>query len=515
MSGNRRRLSAGTAPSGSPAVRTLKLFLGLGLSLIGISCRPAELSPGPLQIKGIQSGWVLDDAPGADSGYRVMFDQYPGILPAIVALRARWYRFEFRVPPKAVERAHRRREALGLPPACQLECSAEDLGWDESLLAAYDRALDTLRARNIQVLGLISNATVVAPQAEQLANSAEVAGGDGDNAYIANLGSVVFPALLRRFADRIRVWEIGNEPDVWTQRNAFVLTPEDINAGKLPGGSFIYPSNFAQLLRRTFRAARAAEKAGAPRLKTVSGGLLAMNRWNDGPSSPARNAALFYNSAGVYLQALVDAGFSHAGWEMIVKRYHRFPMEGWGLHLYVQQDTPEPGRNPWENFGRYVAAFQDMTGRLSDQHLGTGRTIPIWVTEVGFGSPVARISVAERSDSLRARYWAYAADGLDMAYQCLAQLGTRAPAFWFTLFDVPHSGIETGLFTPAWATPHFAPLMAKPAADRYRSVATAAGSLDCRRTVPGGPLRRVRCDIQPTPGGSRWNMPFAGQCREA
>jgi len=503
---------------GLRAVRTLKLFLGLGLSLLGISCRSPEvrqISPVAIQIRGIQSGWVLQDGPGADSGYQVTFDRYPGILPAIVGLGARWYRFEFRVPATAVARARRRREALGLPPACRAQCSAEDLGWDESLLKAYDRALDTLRARDIQVLGLISNATVMAPQAEQLVNSAEVAGGEGDNGYIANLGSVVFPALLRRFANRIQVWEIGNEPDVWTQRNAFGLTTEGIKAGELPGGSFIYPSNFAQLLSRTFYAARAAEKRGAPPLKTVSGGLLSMNRWDDGPASPARDAALFHNAAGVYLQAFVAAGFAHAGWRTIVKRYHRFPMDGWGLHIYVSQHTREPARNPWESFGRYVAAFQDMTGLLSENHLGSGRTLPIWVTEVGFGSPVARIPVTERSDSLRARYWGYAADGLDLAYQCFAQLETQAPVFWFTLFDVPNSGIETGLFTPAWGTPHFAPLTAKPAADRYRSVGKAAGSLDCRRTVPGRPPHRVLCDVQLSPAGSRGNMPYAGQCRDA
>jgi hypothetical protein len=497
---------------------SLKPFLPLGLSLVVLSCRPGEVpqvAPDPTGLKGIQSGWVLDDAPGGDSTYQVAFDRYPTILPTIVGLGARWYRFEFRVTAKAVERARRRREARGLPQDCRAQCSAEDLGWDAHLVAAYGRALDSLTARGIKVLGLISNATVEASQAEQVANSAEAAGGNGDNAYIANLGSVVFPMLLRRFADRIRVWEISNEPNVWTSNDAYTLTASDADTGRLPGGTFVYPSNFAQLLSRSFYAARAAEQDGAPALATVSGGLLSMNRANDGPTNPLRDAALFDNVAGDYLQAFVDAGFAHAGWQTIVKRYHRFPVDGWGLHLYVNQETAAVAGDPWANFGRYVAAFQHMTGQLSAKHLGRGRTLPVWITELGFGTPLARIPAAERSESLRARYWAYQAEGLDLAYQCVTQLETGAPTFWFALFDVPNAEIESGLFTPVWGTPGFGPLTAKPAADRYRSAGAAAGALDCRRAMRGGRLRRVRCNVGRQPAGSPPGAQFTGECRDA
>lgn len=490
----------------------LRLLLTLALGpFLGAGCRPAGVGPIPSDIKGIQSGWVLDDAPGVDSGFQLSFDRYPGILPAITDLGAAWYRLEFRVTPRAVERARRRRAALGLAPECERRCVPEDLGWDADLLAAYGRALDDLRERHINVLGLVSNATIAASQAKQLAGSAEADSGDGDNAYIQNLGSVVLPMLLRRFGDRIHAWEIGNEPDVWTQASPYGAVPES-RARPVPGGSFIYPSNFAQLLRRAFYAARAAEEEGVPPVALVSGGLLSMNMWNDDPASPGAGAGLFHNAAGVYLQAFVRAGFTSAGWGRIVQQFHRLPMDGWGLHLYVSQDTPDIQRDPWNNFGRYAAAFQAMTGAVAEGYLGAGHALPIWVTELGFGTPVARVPLDDRSDSLRAKYWPSEADGLELAYDCLAQLQTGAPVFWFTLFDVPNADIESGLFTPVWGTATFAPLTPKPAAARYRQIGVQPASFDCRRTAPETPRRRVRCKVQPAAAGTRTGEPFSGQC---
>jgi hypothetical protein len=246
----------------------------------------------------------------------------------------------------------------------------------------------------------------------------------------------------------------------------------------------------------------------------VSGGLLAMNRTDDGPSSLLRDAALFENSAGVYLHAFVGAGLAHAGWRRIVKRYHRLPVAGWGLHLYVSQDTPALAANPWTNFGRYLTAFQDMTGRLSRKHLGRNQTLPTWITELGFGTPLARFPVSDRTDSVRARYWSYEAEGLEVAYQCVAQIETGAPVFWFTLSDVPNAEIESGLFTPFWGTPQFAPLTPKPAADRYRSIGAGARTVNCYRTVPSGHPRRVRCGTRHESPGSATLAPLTGQCRE-
>lgn len=483
------------------------------------SCGPSHVTgpvPSAADLKGLQSGWVVDAAPDLDSGYQVLFDKYPAILSSVVALGARWYRLEFRVPPAGLARARRRREARGQAAECGTQCSAQDLGWDEALLDSYDRAVQSLRARKLEILGLISTATVLAPQAERLANSGELTGRDGDNAFVAHLGSVVFPLLLRRYGDRIHVWEIGNEPDVWTLRNPYALTGDDLASGKLPGGSFMFPSNFAQLLRRTFEAARAAEQAGAPPIRTVSGGLLAMNAWKDEATSPGGGRGLFRNSAGGYLHAFVKAGFAHAGWGAIMARYHRLPIEGWGLHLYVHQETPHLALDPWTNFGRYVAAFQSMTQQLSAKHLGPGKPgLPIWVTELGFGTTLGTIPAEARSDSVRSLYWSYQAEGLELAYQCLAQLRTGAPVFWFTLFDIPHAQIESGLFTPVWRTPEFAPLTPKPAAARYLALGTGGDpGVDCRRTSSGVLRGRVECKLTAQPIRDAPGEPVEGECRE-
>ncbi len=503
----------------SPRLGLVLTVVSGWLALSTTACRlpDAEVAYAPhVNIKGIQSGWVLDEGSDHGPGYQTAFERYPEVLNTIERLGAGWYRFEFRVPPRSLRAAGRRRESLGLEPDCGTNCSPEDLGWDEELLSAYDRALDELVGRNIKVLGLISNATIAAPQSRWIENSSEMSGGDGDNPAIDNLGSVVFLLLLERFADRIQTWEIANEPDVWTNNHAFELTAEDLASGQVPGGSFMYPSNFAQLLAKAFYAARAAEEKGAGSITIVSGGLLAMNSWKDDRSQALREEALFHNVSGSYLYAFVDAGVRHAGWTEIIARHGRLPIDGWGLHLYVSQQQQNISADPWSNFGRYIAAFQDMTRALSTRHLRVRRRLPVWVTEIGFATQMSTVPQTQQDASPRGLHWSRQAKALELAYRCLNQLNPGTPAFWFTLFDIPHEQIMSGLFTPVWGTPDFAPLTEKPAAHTYHELQPAPRALhDCRQSGSAGARTRgVRCEVIRRPLAQTRGDPFSGKCRD-
>src|SRR5204862_2934053 len=60
--------------------------------------------------------------------------------------------------------------------------------------------------------------------------------------------------LVNRYKTRISRWEIWNEPNAWTS----------LDAQENPtGGSFLYPSNFAWLLKRSYAEIKAAQPGAA------------------------------------------------------------------------------------------------------------------------------------------------------------------------------------------------------------------------------------------------------------
>src|SRR5436190_1540360 len=74
-------------------------------------------------------------------------------------------------------------------------------------------------------------------------------GGNGDNKYLQKFSSKAAVTLAAHFKDRVSAWEIWNEPNAWTSSPS---------SGVYQGGSFIYPSNFAWLLRHVYEGTHAA-----------------------------------------------------------------------------------------------------------------------------------------------------------------------------------------------------------------------------------------------------------------
>jgi hypothetical protein len=113
-------------------------------------------------------------------------------------------------------------------------------------------------------------------QTDWIADAYETTGGarNGDNPYIRAFASNAVAVLAKHFSGttvagdgtpvpRIDSWEIWNEPNAYTGRDA---------RGNPTGGSYVYPSNFAWLLKRSYAAVVAAQPAGA---QVIAGGLFA------------------------------------------------------------------------------------------------------------------------------------------------------------------------------------------------------------------------------------------------
>jgi hypothetical protein len=143
----------------------------------------------------------------------------------------------------------------------------------------------------------------------------------------------------------ITMWELWNEPNAWRTHNGDTFS----------GGSFIYPSNFADLLVRAAAAIREANSGST----IISGGLLSHN--NHGVLSTA-------NSGADYLQNVYAA--LHRLGESV-------PFDGLGQHLYMDQ----PGRADSGHLWQYISHMQAIVQRNEG---GSGR--PVYITEAAWST---------------------------------------------------------------------------------------------------------------------------------
>jgi hypothetical protein len=334
--------------------------------------------------KGIQDGWAVDDSD------HVLLT--PTVAHRMRESGARWVRLNFRL-------------------------TAKHPTWDSRLLDAYAEAVGNLQREHLAVLGLITNEAWPGAQADWIANNREVAHGNGDNPYLRALTGTAFAALLRRFPS-VRCWEIWNEPNAWT------ANPPG-NADKLPGGSFLYPSNFAWLLRRAFAQSRALPHPVA----LISGGILAADFTDD----------ISANIAAPYLQETAAAGKTLAGWDALPNRTDVWPVEGWGLHLYLNAGS----RLRPDEIAVYAGAFKKRMDTLE----GGGTRKPVWITEIGWATPPKPGGFSEADQ----------AANVTAALEGLRSLPCIGPVLWFKLHDQPEADLYFGLRRaddspkPAWS----------------------------------------------------------------
>ena len=265
-----------------------------------------------------------------------------------------------------------------------------------SALSRYDTIIDNALTNNLKVLGLLSNEawnTTNPPPADWQENNAEVAGGSGDNTYIQNFETNAARVLIPHFAGKIDHWQVWNEPNA--------------------GGTWLYPSNFAWLLRRVYLAAR---ESGIPNLTLVSGGVLSTH-------SQTSTSLTSANTGADYLRDTYTQGKASAGWETIKSTYGSYPLDAVGQHLYIDQ------------WGRTRASRIEKAVRLvRDRYVaaeGGSTTKTTHVTEMGWTTSL----VSERNQ----------ANNLNTAYTKLKQIAYTSLTYWFFLQDIPVANLFHGL----------------------------------------------------------------------
>lgn len=238
-----------------------------------------------------------------------------------------------------------------------------------SYFQAYDRVVDELTTHGVLIYGLI--------------NSESVPGGNDpdSDAFVAAYTKAAL-AIVDHFKDRVRVFELFNEPNNWragTQRPA------------------ISPYYLAKLLQSTYLAVKhdgGRMNDACDQVTLVSGALFSF----DG------------TDAGDYLAQLFQAGRSQLAWDWMHEHVGRYPLDGLGYHLYTSQ--PSGMRKNLDGIWTAFAAADDAAARKS-----------IWISE--FGWPVDQVSAQTQGDYLTAAFDALGADA------------HVAAALWFTYQDFP------------------------------------------------------------------------------
>jgi hypothetical protein len=312
----------------------------------------------------------------------------------------------------------------------------------KTALQTYDQVVNNAASLNLRVLGLLSNESWPGAQTNWTANNAENAGGNGDNPYVQDFALNAAGVLASHFdgtgGPLVSQWEVWNEPNAWTSNPS---------PGVYTGGSFIYPSNFAWLLARSY----AAMKSANPPAVVISGGLYAHDAGTIGalaigaaPLTPATvipggmyaddgttlvkqssyttrsssTCSSSVSSGADYLCNAYREGITHAGWTA-----GAYPLDAVGQHLYLDQFTTTSGTN--------------ITTYLRDLHNayrvfeGAGTSKQIQVTEVGWSTANVPATVQVQN--------------LQIAYATFRLTGYVGRAFWFDVQDLPEASLYYGL----------------------------------------------------------------------
>jgi hypothetical protein len=347
----------------------------LGAALILVMLIATLLAPRPANAlttgnQGLQYGAVIDNAGN------ILFTDT--VAAQIAASGAGWIRINFR---------------LG---------NGYFLDWTDtskhgySALSRYDTIVATARNHHLNILGELSNEAWNGWLSLWQANNAEAAGGTGDNTYLQEFSQKAALELVRHFAGQIDTWEIWNEPN--------------------QPATYLYPSNFAQLLAHVYRDVRAA---GITTASFVSGGITSVQ-----DSSGKITSA---SSGADYLTQTYAQGKRLAEWNIIRTDSGSYPLDSIGQHIYI------------DGYAKTTAAkIRSSLKFLRDAYVqgeGGSTTKKTVITE--FGWSTKNVSEKVQSDNLQTAY---------IEYKRTVYLQN---AYWFFLQDEVGSGLYFGLLRVA------------------------------------------------------------------
>ncbi|MGE3913672.1 MAG: hypothetical protein AB7K36_30265 [Chloroflexota bacterium] len=346
-----------------------------GLPLAAPSARADE------EHQGLQAGWAIDDQGNVNfTSSFALQNRY------MHEAEASWIRLNFR---------------LG---ACYQDWISRGCN-GRTALETYDEVVSVALDHGFQVLGLVGHEAWPGDQAAWTAANAEHAGGSGDNPYLQHLSDDAVTVLATHYKDRIRAWEIWNEPNAWTEQD---------EQGRPRGGSFIYPSNFAWVLTHAYEAIKQVR----PDAIVITGGLFGHDLGDPAVLFSRTPCPTGAPSGAEYLCATYEMGLTHAGWQP-----GRYPFDDIGQHIYIDGGGPTTE----EKLRFYLDDVRDAY--LLYEGPDTQKTTHI--TEFGW-------STKDMSDDVQAH-------NLVTAFDTFRQVGFVTRAYWFHAQDVPEAGLFYGL----------------------------------------------------------------------
>ena len=366
------------------------------VSFVVVAGSPGRRAEAAQYQQGLQDGWAFDNS-GNTAGPDLLLAQFGFMQQA----GAGWVRIHFRLGDCF---------SAWDTPGCRSDGkTARDL---------YDEVVNAALKHNLKVLGLLTHESwrgAGGHQADWNANNVENGGVDGNNIYIQDFANRAAGLLSAHFKGRVDAWELWTKPNAWID-----------NAGTAySGGTFVYPSNYAQMLKQTGAAIRTANSNAT----FISGGLLGhdvgvRHQGLQGTySGKPADCPSTLPSGGEYLCAVYNMGRTKAGWRS------ESPFDHVGQHVYLKQGTS--------------VTSDDLTRYLEDVrkvYLTYGREPTSKQTHVtAFGWTTASVSANIQAQNLRTAYRTFQTKSLSRG-------GYVARAYWFRTRDLGNPASNPGYF---------------------------------------------------------------------
>jgi hypothetical protein len=209
----------------------------------------------------------------------------------------------------------------------------------------FDSLIDGLRARDVQIYGLIGHQSVKTPLDDRCRAGAP---NDAADAWIAEYVEN-FDVIVEHFQDRVEFFESFNEPNNW------------------PKGwqtAWVHPYWFARMLRDIYQRVKVENKRKAT---LISGPILTHDIDGGDTGAP-------------YINSTYQHGRSSHGWNEFRAQHGTFPLDGLGFHIYIEREPDTAGTD------RAYRRRVDQVWNAFTRHEGADTPKRLFVSEFGWQS---------------------------------------------------------------------------------------------------------------------------------
>src|SRR5579884_2038384 len=265
--------------------------------------------------------------------------------------------------------------------------------WDSAMLGYYDNAVNNARNAGLQVLLLIDGGSWPGSQSNWEQNAYETNSAmNGDNLYVEGFATNAVVPIVQHFHNRVKVYELWNEPNAWT-------------------------SNYGWLLARSWEAIH--KTYGYNDVTLFFGGVFGHNI-----------SGYTYSNAGAqYVDDTYSTGTNTTkadSFAYIHSKYGVYPLDGVGEHIYI--DT---GSSLATNEFRQ---YEDWVRQAYTKYEGSNTTKKTFITEFGWQTPTNGNPSQALQDS-----------NLVAAFTTIDATPYVQLAIWFQFQDNPAGGLYYGV----------------------------------------------------------------------